>query len=201
LLTGTTPLDRGRLKEAVLLEVLRVIREEEPPRPSTRLSTTEELPSIAACRKVDPRKLSGLMRGELDWIVMKALEKDRSRRYETATGLAADLRRYLDDEPVQACPPSAGYRLRKFARRNKAAFAVASFAALALVAIAAAGAITYRNEQQRHADRQAHQERLLAEQAQNALERALTAALSGDFARASLATNQAEKLAAPPPQV
>ena len=111
LLTGSTPLDRKRLKQGAILEMLRVIREEESPRPSLRLSTTEELPSIAACRNIEPRKLSGLVRGELDWIVMKALEKDRNRRYETANGLAADLRRYLDDEPVQACPPSAGYRL------------------------------------------------------------------------------------------
>ena len=104
LLTGTTPLDRRRLKEAAILEVLRVVREEEPQRPSMRLSTTEELPSIAACRNVEPRKLSGLLRGELDWIVMKALEKDRNRRYETANTLAADLRRYLGHEPVTACP-------------------------------------------------------------------------------------------------
>src|SRR4029077_12545914 len=111
--------ERKRLKEVLFLEVLRLIREEESPRPSLRLSTTDELPSIAACRNIEPRKLSGLMRGELDWIVMKALEKDRNRRDETANGLAADLRRYLDDEPVQACPPSVGYRFRKFARRNK----------------------------------------------------------------------------------
>jgi WD40 repeat protein len=134
LLTGTTPLDRRRLKEAAILEILRVIREEEPPRPSTRLSTTEELPSIAACRSVEPRRLSGLMRGELDWIVMKALEKDRNRRYETANGLAADLRRYLDDEPVQACPPSAWYRFGKFARRNKAALIAAGLIAAAMLA-------------------------------------------------------------------
>ena len=94
--------------------MLRVIREEESPRPSMRLSTTEELPSIAACRHVEPRKLSGLVRGELDWIVMKALEKDRNRRYETANGLAADLRRYLDDEPVQACPPSCATNWANF---------------------------------------------------------------------------------------
>ena len=119
LLTGSTPLERKRLKAVLFLEMLRVIREEESPRPSMRLSTTEELPSIAACRHIEPRKLSGLVRGELDWIVMKALEKDRNRRYETANGLAADLRRYLDDEPVQACPPSAWYRVRKFTRRNK----------------------------------------------------------------------------------
>ena len=112
LLTGSTPLEQKRIKESAILEVLRVIREEESPRPSLRLSTTEELPSIAACRHVEPQKLRGLVRGELDWIVMKALEKDRNRRYETANGLAADLRRYLEDEPVHACPPSAGYRMR-----------------------------------------------------------------------------------------
>jgi serine/threonine protein kinase/WD40 repeat protein/Flp pilus assembly protein TadD len=133
LLTGSTPLDRKRLKEAALLEVLRAIREEEPPRPSTRLSTTEELPSVAANRGLDPRKLSGLVRGELDWIVMKALEKDRNRRYETANGLAADVQRYLADEPVQACPPSAWYRFRKFARRNKTVLTTATVTALALL--------------------------------------------------------------------
>jgi WD40 repeat protein/serine/threonine protein kinase len=138
LLTGTTPLERKRLKEAALLEVLRIIREEEPPRPSTRLSTTEQLPRIAANRGLEPKKLSGLVRGELDWIVMKALEKDRSRRYETANGLARDIERYLADEPVQACPPSAGYRIRKFARRNRAALATAAAVAAALLAAAVA---------------------------------------------------------------
>ena len=107
LLTGTTPLQRKRVKEAALLEVLRLVREEEPPRPSTRLSTTDELPSIAASRGVEPKRLSGLVRGELDWIVMKALEKDRTRRYETANGFSADVLHYLADEPVLACPPSA----------------------------------------------------------------------------------------------
>jgi tetratricopeptide (TPR) repeat protein len=140
LLTGSTPLEQKRLKEVLFLEVLRLIREEESPRPSTRLSTTEELPSIAACRHVEPRKLSGLVRGELDWIVMKALEKDRNRRYETANDLAADLRRYLDDEPVQACPPSMWYRLRKFARRNNRVLAALSLLAVALVV--AVGGIT-----------------------------------------------------------
>jgi serine/threonine protein kinase/tetratricopeptide (TPR) repeat protein len=130
LLTGTTPLTRRRMKEAVLLEILRVIREEEPPRPSARLSTTEELPSIAAVRGVEPARLSRLVRGELDWIVMKALEKDRNRRYETANALASDVQRYLTDVPVQACPPSTWYRLRKFARRNKTALAVAGLIVL-----------------------------------------------------------------------
>jgi tetratricopeptide (TPR) repeat protein len=126
LLTGTTPLQKKRVREATLLEVLRLVREEEPPRPSTRLSTTEELPSIAANRGVEPKKLRGLVRGELDWIVMKALEKDRNRRYETANGLAIDVQRYLADEVVAARPPSAGYRIRKFARRNRAHLALAT---------------------------------------------------------------------------
>jgi serine/threonine protein kinase/Flp pilus assembly protein TadD len=133
LLTGTTPLERKRLKATPLLEVLRVIREEEPPRPSTRLSTAEELPAIATNRGLEPKKLSRLVRGELDWIVMKCLEKDRGRRYETANGLARDLERYLHDEPVQACPPAAWYRFRKFARRNKPWLAVAGLVLFFLV--------------------------------------------------------------------
>ena len=133
LLTGTTPLTRKRMKDAALLEVLRVIREEEPPKPSTRLSTTDELPSIAANRGTEPARLSRLMRGELDWVVMKALEKDRNRRYETANGLAMDLERYLADEPVEAGPPSVGYRLRKLARRNLRALVTTAVVALALL--------------------------------------------------------------------
>jgi serine/threonine protein kinase/tetratricopeptide (TPR) repeat protein len=134
LLTGSTPLERKRLKQGAILEMLRVIREEESPRPSKRLSTIEELPSIAACRHIEPRKLSALMRGELDWIVMKALEKDRNRRYETANGLAADLRRYLNDEAVQACPPTATYRMSKFVRKYRVALATACAFIAVLVA-------------------------------------------------------------------
>jgi eukaryotic-like serine/threonine-protein kinase len=119
LLTGTTPLDRKQLKEAAMLEVLRRIRDEEPPRPSTRLSTSAEMPAIAARRGLEPKKLSAQVRGELDWIVMKALEKDRTRRYETANDLVHDIQRRLHDEPVQAGPPSATYRLRKFVRRHR----------------------------------------------------------------------------------
>ena len=126
LLTGTTPLERKRLKAAALLEMLRLIREEEPPEPSTRLSATDELPSVAANRGQEPKQLSGLVRGELDWIVMKSLEKDRNRRYETANGFAQDIQRYLADEAVQACPPSAWYRFRKFSRRNKTGLTAAA---------------------------------------------------------------------------
>src|SRR5215213_2338320 len=127
LLTGTTPFDKERFRKAAHDEIRRIIREEDPPRPSTRLSESKErLPSISAQRHTEPAKLAKLVRGELDWIVMKALEKDRARRYETANGFASDVQRYLADEPVLACPPSAGYRLRKFVRRNKATAAVAA---------------------------------------------------------------------------
>jgi tetratricopeptide (TPR) repeat protein len=133
LLTGTTPFEAKRLRQAAFDEVLRIIREEEPPRPSTRLSSTQELPSIAAKRGLEPRKLNGLVRGELDWIAMKCLEKDRNRRYETANGLARDIEHYLHDEPVQACPPSAGYRLRKLVRRHKGPVLAAATIFLVLV--------------------------------------------------------------------
>jgi tetratricopeptide (TPR) repeat protein len=136
LLTGTTPLERKRLQEVGLLEALRRVREEETPKPSARLSTTAELPATAANRGLGPKKLSGLVRGELDWIVLKALEKDRNRRYETANGLARDIERYLHNEPVQACPPSAWYRFRKFARRHKAALGVAVGVCVAVVLLA-----------------------------------------------------------------
>src|SRR5437763_6613384 len=120
LLTGSTPLSHKRLKEAAYGEVLRMIKEVEPPRPSARLSESgEALASISAQRHMEPAKLTKLVRGELDWIVMKALEKDRNRRYATANGFAADVQRHLADEPVLACPPSVGYRLRKFVRRHR----------------------------------------------------------------------------------
>jgi serine/threonine protein kinase len=135
LLTGTTPFDKERLETAAYDEVRRIIREEEPGRPSTRISTLGPAGGTAAAkRQSDPRRLSQLCRGELDWIVMKCLEKDRSRRYETASGLARDLERFLHDEPVLACQPSAGYLFRKFARRNKGTLVTVGLVALALVA-------------------------------------------------------------------
>ncbi|HMF11088.1 MAG TPA: tetratricopeptide repeat-containing protein kinase family protein, partial [Gemmataceae bacterium] len=126
LLTGTTPFNKERLKEASYEEIRRIIREEEPPKPSTRISTLGQAAStVSIQRQSDPTHLRQLIRGELDWVVMKCLEKDRNRRYETANALAMDVHRYLHDEPVLACPPSASYRLRKFARKYRTLLRVA----------------------------------------------------------------------------
>ena len=120
LLTDRTPIDSKRLREADYAEIQRLIREEEPPKPSTRISTLgKALRDISRQHGAEPARLTKQIRGDLDWIVMKALEKDRTRRYETANAFAADLRRHLADEPVEAGPPSATYRLRKFTRRNR----------------------------------------------------------------------------------
>src|SRR5499427_3639357 len=132
LLTGSPPFSRKDSEEGGMLEMLRVIREKEPTKPSTKLSTAEGLPTLAANRGTEPAKLRKLVRGELDWIVMKALEKDRNRRYDTANGFARDVQRYLADEPVHAYRPSAGYRLRKFLRRHRGPVAAACLLLLAL---------------------------------------------------------------------
>jgi len=135
LLTGTTPFDQKRFKEAGYDEMRRIIREEEPPRPSTRISTLgQAATTISKERKSDPGRLSQLFRGELDWIVIKALSKDRNQRYESASAFAADVQHYLNNEPVQACPPSSWYRFRKFVRRNRGPVLAASLVLLALVA-------------------------------------------------------------------
>ncbi len=135
LLTGTTPFDGERFKTAAYEEIRRIIREEEPPKPSTRISTLgQAATTISAQRQCEPKRLRQLVRGELDWIVMKALEKDRNRRYESASAFAADVERYLRDEPVQACPPSTIYRLQKFGKRNKAKLIVGGLAGVMLLA-------------------------------------------------------------------
>jgi eukaryotic-like serine/threonine-protein kinase len=134
LLTGSTPLERVRLREAGYSEILRRIREEEPPKPSTRLSESRDsLPSVAASRKTEPARLTRLLRGDLDWIVMKALEKDRTRRYESASGFARDIERHLQGDPVEAGPPSAVYRLRKLARKHRAGLITAAVVLLCLI--------------------------------------------------------------------
>jgi tetratricopeptide (TPR) repeat protein len=140
LLTGSTPFDKERFRAAPYDEMRRILREEEPPPPSMRLSTVGQMAAtISERRDSDPRQLSRLLRGELDWIVMKALEKDRNRRYGTASAFAADVQRYLRDEPLEACPPSGWYRLRKFLRRNKGALGVAGLALLLVVLLGGAG--------------------------------------------------------------
>jgi len=167
LLTGTTPFDRERFKRAAHDEICRIIREEEPPKPSTRLSESKaSLLSISAQRQTEPATLTRLVRGELDWIVMKALEKDRARRYETASGMAHDIERYLRSEPVEACPPSSLYRFKKFVRRNKGPVLAAALVLIALIAgIAGTSFGLMRAEQARRAEakraageRQARQE-------------------------------------------
>jgi eukaryotic-like serine/threonine-protein kinase len=163
LLTGSTPFDIETLQKSGFDEMRRILREDEPPRPSARISTLNAvlLSTVSARHNIDPRKLGQSLRGELDWIVMKALEKDRNRRYETASAFAADVQRYLKDEPVLACPPSALYRFGKLARRNKVVLTTAAVITAALVlgalvstwqAIRASRAAAAEREQRRDAD-------------------------------------------------
>ncbi len=165
LLTGETPFDRDRLHEASYDELRRIIREEEPPRPSARLSTLKAdlATTVAGRRRTDARRLQQSVRGELDWIVMKCLEKDRNRRYETASGLALDIQRYLDDEPVQACPPSSLYQLRKFTRRHKAKLATASVVSVALLFAVGSLGWAMRDRTVRHAKVAGQVELILSE--------------------------------------
>ncbi len=192
LLTGAPPLTRQRLKQAAFTEALRIIREEEPPKPSTRLRESKDsLPSISAQRQTEPAKLTRLVRGELDWIVMKALEKDRTRRYDTANGLAMDLQRYLADEPVLAGPPRAGYRLRKFVRKHRRAFA--ALAVCTLLLVLGATVSTWQAVRATLAERHARDEKSRADvEALNARDRAEAEALARQEAdRALTASRQA----------
>jgi eukaryotic-like serine/threonine-protein kinase len=168
LLTGSTPLEKQRFKQAAWDEMRRMIREVDPPLPSQRLSSAETLPSVAAGRHSEPARLTRLVRGELDWIVMKALEKDRTRRYETANGFAADVLRYLAGEPVMAAPPSTVYRLQKFVRRNQGKV-IAAGLVLAALLVGTAGTTWqwYRAEQSLTAEAAARQ---IAEENQRAAE-------------------------------
>lgn len=146
LLTGSTPFDAKMLRSAAYGELQRIIREDDPPRPSARLSeSADTLPRVAANRRIEPRRLGTLVRGELDWIVMRALEKDRGRRYDTPSALAAEVQRSLTGDEVLAAPPSRVYRVRKFARRHQGAViagALISAALLAGTGVAGAGYIT-----------------------------------------------------------
>lgn len=163
LLTGTTPFDKQRLASAAFDEIRRIIREEEPVRPSTRLSTLgESLSIISTQRGMEPAKLGQLLRGDLDVIVMKALEKDRNRRYDSATALADDVRRFLAQEPIVARPASTAYRLKKFVVRNK--IAVSTLAAIAATIFAGLSVSLWSAARARHAYQIAEHERLHAEE-------------------------------------
>jgi serine/threonine-protein kinase len=198
LLTGTTPFDKDRLKEVSYEELRRIIREEEPPRPSTRISTLgKAATTVSTQRKSDPKRLSQLFRGELDWIVMKCLEKDRNRRYETASGLAADVQHYLKDEPVLACPPSAWYRLRKFARRNRLGLATAGSMLLFIVSLAAVigWALLDRDAREREAaSEHKTREAALDDQVKRELDEADARIEEGKWPEALAAVQRTEKL-------
>jgi len=184
LLAGSPPIEKERLKQAALDEVLRIVRDEEPPRPSQRLSTSEAKASIAATRQSDPARLSALMKGEIDWIVMKALEKDRTRRYDTANGLARDIQRYLAGDSVEACPPTLGYRVRKFVHKYKKGLATAA----AIVALLVAGVVvsTLLAVWATSAEREANRQRIASDQArQEALGARVEADRQRDEARAT----------------
>jgi WD40 repeat protein len=178
LLTGTTPFDGDRFRKAALDEIRRIIKEEEPPRPSTRLTSLgATLTAVSARRGTEPGRLAGLVRGELDWIVMRCLEKDRARRYDTAAGLAKDVQRYLAGDAVEACPPTLGYRLRKAYRRNKAAVLVGgAFALLLTLGIVATSVLAIRATNAEGVAKQGQADALAAEK---------VAIEQGDAARAA----------------
>lgn len=154
LLTGTTPITKQQLRNAGFTEMLRVIRESEPQKPSTRISESgEALPSISAVRSTEPARLSRMVRGDLDWVVMKSIEKDRDRRYDTASAFADDIARYLSHEPVQAGPPSSLYRMRRFAGKHRASITTA--AALILLLVSGIVISTWQAYRAAHAERRA----------------------------------------------
>jgi tetratricopeptide (TPR) repeat protein len=187
LLTGTTPFQKAQLDEAAFDEQRRIIREKEPPRASVRISSLgETATTVAEHRQTDAKKLHQMVRGDLDWIVAKALEKDRTRRFETASSFAKDIKRFLNDEPVDACPPSTSYRVSKFARRHKAKVVAATVVLLALVV--GIGGLFVGLSRARRSAKVALQ--LL-------LDRALTTAMSGNLNQAKQAIQDAKAAGAP----
>jgi serine/threonine protein kinase len=169
LLTGQTPFDAKMLLQAGLDEIRRTIREEEPARPSTRLSTmlAGELTTTARRRQTEPPKLIHLVRGDLDWIVMKALDKSRARRYETANGFAADVQRHLNNEPVQASPPGRLYKFKKLVRRNRFIFVAAGAVVAALVIGLGVATWMFFKEQEAHKQAEAERQRSIIEAAKS----------------------------------
>ncbi|MGE0376075.1 MAG: protein kinase [Planctomycetaceae bacterium] len=208
LLTGTTPFEKQTLAEKGLDEFRRLLREQDPPRPSAKISTLDAAAqsTLALQRGLDPRQLTRSLKGELDWIVMKSLEKDRNRRYESASDFAADVQRYLTDEPVEACPPSAAYRLKKLIHRNWTALATTAIVVTALIigtavsvwqSIEATSARRLANErlnnetialrdaitQGRHAEKQRHLAEANFQKALDAVEQMLTRVADEKLAR------------------
>ena len=188
LLTGATPFDKEHFATAAYDEIRRIIREEDPPKPSTKISVLGETATeVSVARQTDPKKLHQVVRGDLDWIVMKAMEKDRTRRYDTAAAFAADVQRHIDDEPIEARPPSTSYRVSKFVRRNKGPVAAASalVVALAVGTVAVSAILVYALHKKREAEATLEDLKILL------LDRALMFAITGDIERAQPAIRDA----------
>ncbi len=195
LLTGSTPIDRQTLENDALLKVLESIREKDPPRPSDRLSSSgDAITGISQQRQIDPRKLTQLLRGDLDWIVMKALEKDRMRRYETANGFAEDVKRFVEGDAIEARPPSTAYRMKKFVSKNRglvtSVFSIGLLLVIAtivstLLGIAANVARIGASESQR----QAVAEKVKADESRSAAEQAADRAIKSE----SIAEEEADR--------
>jgi serine/threonine protein kinase/tetratricopeptide (TPR) repeat protein len=190
LLTGSTPFQPSRLRWAAYAEIRRIIREVEPDKPSTRLSRgTDELPTVAAHRRIEPARLTSTIRGELDWIVMKALEKDRSRRYEAVSDLASDIGRHLGGQPVLAAPPSAAYRVRKFVGRHRPAVLGAALVLTALLIGLVGTAAGFRNAMRANRDLGVALDRVRQEQEGAARSQARLSLVHGFFLDRLLGAN------------
>jgi serine/threonine protein kinase len=200
LLTGTTPFPEKRLRSASHREMQRIILEEEPERPSTRLSTLqgEQRSLVARNRGASELALGRVFADDLDWIVMKCLEKDRARRYETANGLAMDIQRHLNEEPVLACPPSPLYRFQKLVRRNKLVFAAASAVSTALIIGLTVSAILFFKEKAALARAVAQKQRA---DEQAAIAKAVEDFLENDLLKQAVSQDQADSGFQPQPDL
>ena len=196
LLAGSTPIDVETLNQNALLKVLEVIREEDPPLPSQRLSSSgDKSQSISDQRQIQPVKLQRILRGELDWVVMKALAKDRTRRYETADAFAKDIQRYLTGDPVAARPPSASYRIGKFVRKNTGLVAsIATIAALLIAGLGGTSWFAYQSSQE--AIRANREAKRATKETERAVEAEELAKLEADKAKASAEQSKRDKIAA-----
>jgi eukaryotic-like serine/threonine-protein kinase len=198
LLTGFTPLDKQQLRQAAYSEMVRLIKQEVPSKPSTRLTQSQEtLANMAALRRTEPARLKKELRGDLDWIAMKALDKDRTRRYEAVSSFARDIERYLHDEPVEACPPSASYRLAKFVRRNKGPVSAATSLLLLLVAgfVGTTWGLVRADRSRREADQAREGETQQRQLAEANEQKAVAAAAAEKQAKETAEAREAETVA------